>query len=54
MNSVAHDEEELLKLEKEFERAVVSNDAAAEVCWPVTGPSLAQMGALSTDGVFSK
>ena len=29
MSSIAHDQETLLKLEKEFEQAVVSNDAAA-------------------------
>ena len=43
MNSVAHDQEELSKLEKEFERAVVSNDAAAVGClladdWIIVGP----------------
>jgi ketosteroid isomerase-like protein len=43
MNSAAHDQEELLKLEKEFERAVVSNDAAAvgrllADDWIIVGP----------------
>ena len=43
MNSAAHDREELLKLEKEFERAVVSNDAAAAGRlladdWTIVGP----------------
>jgi len=42
MNSVAHDQEELSKLEKEFELAVVSNDAAAVGClladdWIIVG-----------------
>jgi hypothetical protein len=42
MNSVAHDREKLSKLEKEFERAVVSNDATAVRClladdWIIVG-----------------
>ena len=43
MSSVPHDQEALLKLEKEFEEAVVSNDAAAvgrllADDWIIVGP----------------
>ena len=43
MNSVGHDQEELLKLEEEFEQAVVSNDAVAvgrllAHDWIIVGP----------------
>ena len=55
MNSVARDEEELLKLEKEFKWAVVSNEAAA-VGGLLAGDwtTVVQLDALSTDRVFSK
>lgn len=39
MSSIAHDQETLLKLEKEFEQAVVSNDAAA-VGWLLADDSI--------------
>lgn len=39
MSSIAHDQETLLKLEKELEQAVVSNDAAA-VGWLLADDSI--------------